>query len=578
MKRLLTILLSLLALQGLASLAHAAKKPEVAGTYTIQGAKGAIVLTLQDEPENKVSGSLNGGDLQLTLKGLPEGETGGVIGSMADANGQFMSFFRAFREGNQMILEMIEATPGGDPDFNKKSRIPFPTGVDPAPPKPNNPPLNTPANPLGGNVGAPDFTGTFKDENLTLESKTVPGQAGVFNGIIKMGAQNFKFTARSDEGALRGEFESPDGKFPFEARLEGRTLNFITGGTTYKLNQQGGNPLANPLAKPNNPLAKPNTPAPVNLLEKPSGTATNGPLGVAPSGATASLPDKSANNAAWKIFKHPTGLSVRYPPTWQVQETQGMLTLTPPDVAKNANGPLEAYILAADGAEGVQSVDDPRVAPYVEQKIKEFLPLLQRVGQPQRMAGNTAPALLMSWESNNPGGVPVRANVMTTILKGYGVTLLALGDKTKIAAREGLLKEIFASLAAGSGERDPHLVGGWKFWSYKSSPNGKFSTETKRRFQFLPDGTCFWQSAAESSGSAEGRDSLGNQTFTGGFVSQRGNGNGDRGQWTAGDGKLYVLWDDGTTGTWDYEVKQAANGKRLFLTGANNKPDEWMAE
>jgi hypothetical protein len=571
MTRLFTRFVPGLALFSLTTLAWAAKKPDVAGTYIIQGGKGAIVLALQDEPENKVSGSLNGGDLNLTLKGLPEGETGGVIGSMTDANGQFMSYFRAYREGKQMILEMIEATPGGDPDFTKKSRIPFPAGAAPAPAAPAAP-ANSQANPLSAkNV---DFTGTFKDENLTVESKVVPGQTGVFSGTIKMGAQNFKFTARSDEGALRGEFESPDGKFPFEARLEGRTLNFVTAGTTYRLNQQGGNPLANPLAKSNNPLARPNTPAPANPLAKPSGTAPNG---AAPNGVAANLPDKSASNAAWKIYKHPTGLSVRYPPTWQVQEVQGMLTLTPPDVAKNANGALEAYIIGAEGAEGVQSVDDPRVAMIVEQKIKEFLPLLQRVGQPKRLAGNTAPALLMSWESDNPGGVPVRANVMTAILKGYGVTLLALGDKTKIAAREGVLKEIFASLAAGTGERDPNLVGGWKFWSYKSSANGKFSTETKRRFQFMPDGTCLWQSTAESAGSAEGRDSLGNQTFTGGFASQRGNGNGDRGQWTAGGGKLYVLWDDGTTGTWDYEVKQA-NGKKLFLTGANNKPDEWMAE
>ena len=579
MRRLLTGLLLLLALFGstcfLTCDALAAKKPEVAGTYTIQGAKGAIVLTLQDEPENRVSGSLNGGDLQVTLKGLPEGETGAVIGSMTNPNGQFMSYFRAFREGNQMILEMIEAKPDGDPDFTKKSRIPFPAGAAPTPTTPNNSPTTPQTNPLTANVGAPDFSGTFKDENLTVESKSVPGQVGVFNGTIKMGAQTFQFTGRSDEGALRGEFESADGKFPFEARLEGRTLNFVTGGTTYKLNQQGGNPLANPLAKPNNPLAKPNTPAPANPLANLN-TAT--PNAAAPGGTTAALPGKSADNAAWKIYKHPTGLSVRYPPTWRLQEAEGAAILTPPDVASTAQGPTEIFALVANGAEGVQNVNDPRVLAEVENTLLQLAPFLRRVGTPQPVTAGTAPGLLVSWEGTNPAGLNVRANVMVTVLKGFGIALLAMGDKNKIAGRDNVLREIFSSLAAGAGERDPNLVGGWKFWSYKSSPNGKFGTETKRRFQFLPDGTCLWQSAAESSGSAEGRDSLGNQTFTGGFVSQRGNGNGDRGQWTAGGGKLYVLWDDGTTGSWDYEVKQAANGKRLFLTGASNKPDEWMPE
>jgi hypothetical protein len=69
---------------------------------------------------------------------------------------------------------------------------------------------------------------------------------------------------------------------------------------------------------------------------------------------------------------------------------------------------------------------------------------------------------------------------------------------------------------------------------------------------------------------------LGNQTFVGGVASQ--SANGDRGQWTAGNGKLYVLWDDGTTGTWDYEVRNPGNGKKLFLKGNQKEPDEWMPE
>lgn len=536
-------------------MAHAAKKPDVAGVYTMQGAKGAIVLTLQEEPDNKVSGRLDGGDLKSTLKGFAEGDTGGVLGTMSDAEGKFLSYFRAYREGNQMILEMIEATPGGDPDFTKKNRIPFPAGKSAVSS------ANTPPAPAIENTDG--FAGTFKDETLTVESKNVPGQAGTYTGTIKMGGQTFKFSGQLNEGALRGEFESPDGKFPFEAQLNGRVLLFSTGGTNYQLNKQGGNPLA----KPNNPLANPNPPA-ANPLTKPAGNTPN-PAAIA-------LPGKSSDNSAWQIYKHATGLSVRYPPTWKMQETEGVALLTPPDVVSNAQGPTEIYALLANGAEGVQNVNDPRVVTEVETALLQLAPFLRRVGTPQNIAAGTQPGLLLSWEGDNPFGLHLRANIMMTILKGYGIALLALGDKNKIAAREGVLKEIFASLAAGAGERDPNLVGRWKFWSYKGSADGKFGTETTRRFLFQADGTCFWQSQGETSASVQGRDSLGNQTFTGGFAGQ--NANGDKGQWTAGKGKLFVLWDDGTTGTWDYEVRNAANGKRLFLKGNQKQADEWMPE
>lgn len=569
------------------SLARAADNNSLAGVYTMQGAKGAITLSLQDEGEGKVSGSLKGGDIQATLKGFPERTPGAlqrsVLGTMSDANAHFLSYFRAYREGGQLIFEIIEAGPGGDPDFKRKSRIPFPAGLA-QPPAANRlePATEEPEDKSQGKTAKPDFNGTFKDDTLTLESKAVAGQTGAYSGTIQMAGQTFAFTAREDEGFLRGEFKSPDGAFPFEAKLEGRTLNLSSGGTLYKLAQQGGNPLA----KPTNPLAKPAKTVPPNPLAKPNtinpGAGNQGALKpenkTPPDTAikTASLPDKSAGGGVWKIYKHPTGLSVRYPPTWQTKDLGGVLSLTPPDLVTNAQGPVEAYLIMASGAEGVQSVDDPRVAALIEQQVMQLMPLLKRSGQPQKIVGGTAPGLLMSWESDNPGGLAVRANVMTTILKGYGVALLALGDKTKIAAREGVIKEIFASLAAGAGERDPRLVGRWKFWSYKGSANGKFGTESTRRFQFIQDGTCLWQSNSESSGTVSGRDSLGNQTFVAGIAGQ--GDNGDRGQWTASNGQLYVLWDDGTTGTWGYEVRPAGNGNRLFLKGSGKQADEWMPE
>jgi hypothetical protein len=72
-----------------------------------------------------------------------------------------------------------------------------------------------------------------------------------------------------------------------------------------------------------------------------------------------------------------------------------------------------------------------------------------------------------------------------------------------------------------------------------------------------------------------GKDSLGNQTFVGGVAGQ--SENGDRGTWTAGNGKVYVQWQDGSTGEWSYRVGGLPGNRRLFLQDANqSKPDEWV--
>jgi hypothetical protein len=165
-------------------------------------------------------------------------------------------------------------------------------------------------------------------------------------------------------------------------------------------------------------------------------------------------------------------------------------------------------------------------------------------------------------------GLNVRAQARTTILKGFGITLFTLGDASKIAARDETVQNVFASFAAGEGKRDPQVVGAWRFWSYKSSADGKFGTEQNRQMVLRPDGQCVWSNKSESSG-----------IFSGGGVSggYAGSGtSGDQGTWSAADGVLYVLWNDGSTSTWDYQVTGAPGSRKLLLKGSAAKPDEWM--
>ena len=508
---------------------RAADGAGLGGIYQIAGSKGPIVLVLQIGENGNLTGSLKGGDLQATLKGFPA-KSGGVLGTLTGPDGKFLSYFQIAREGDKVEFDIVQANAANDPDFTKKSRLTFPANeVKPEAPKPDAPkPTTEPTTP------AVNFGGTFKGDMLVLESKA---ESAGYSGTIKLAGDIFKFTGAANETTLRGEFESPDGKFPFEAKLEGRILTFTTEGTIYLLTKQG-NPLAKPVAVAlPNPLAKPDvkTPDPTPLVP----------------------PDKSNDGrAAWRIYKHETGLSVRYPPDWNIEVRNNIAMLTPPNVAQSENGPIEFYLLLANPSQGTSRMDDPQMVPYIESYVQKIAPFLQRVGATQKVMDGATPGLLLSWEGTNPRNMAVRANVMATVLKGFSIALLAMGDKDKIAARENVLKDIFSSLAAGAGERDAQIFGSWKFGISKNS-GGTSSTETTRRLRFFPNGTCVWQ----NSGIGLSQDN-----------------EGERGQWTAANGHLFVLWADGTSGTWNYEMRASENGKRLLLKGADTKAHEWAPD
>jgi hypothetical protein len=131
-------------------------------------------------------------------------------------------------------------------------------------------PAAAPANPL---AAAPTLTGKFTDGKLTVDWSESNGS---YSGTIALGDKKFDATAKADGSKIRGTFSADGNAFPFEGALDGDTLRFITGGTTYTLQRQkravnplegGGEP-----AKPKNPLApggKPDRGQDLNLLYQP---------------------------------------------------------------------------------------------------------------------------------------------------------------------------------------------------------------------------------------------------------------------------------------------------------------------
>src|SRR5688500_7761444 len=90
----------------------------LAGTYTIKGQKGAITLTLTQNAQGGVDGTLKGGDLSLKLQGFPR-EGGGVLGTAQTDAGEFASYFVIAKQGGQMLFDIVPANADGDPDLTK---------------------------------------------------------------------------------------------------------------------------------------------------------------------------------------------------------------------------------------------------------------------------------------------------------------------------------------------------------------------------------------------------------------------------------------------------------------------------
>ncbi len=80
------------------------------------------------------------------------------------------------------------------------------------------------------------LAGVFTDSNMRLE---LAGSGGRYQGKIQFKGSTYPVTAQSADGeSLRGSFTSGAHRFDFTANLEGNTLTFVTGGTTYQLQRQ----------------------------------------------------------------------------------------------------------------------------------------------------------------------------------------------------------------------------------------------------------------------------------------------------------------------------------------------------
>jgi hypothetical protein len=293
----------------------------------------------------------------------------------------------------------------------------------------------------------------------------------------------------------------------------------------------------------------------VALAASVSAQSVLGTTGNPLAGGTAAVagkgsPAPNATAGNWKTYKHPVGLSLRYPGDWTLQEVPGFIQLISPEVNKSAQGqPTELYIVSAEQAGRISSLEDPRLISALESSMTQMFPFLQRVGGMERIKAGNVSGIMLTREGTNPQGMKVRGQLSATILKGFSLSVFAIGSEDVITARQQTVREIFSSFDAGADERDPQLVGVWQSGS---------ASDRSSRYTLGADGTLTkvtrLQIIVDAPGASLDTD---DQTET------------MRGTWSAGDGRFFVLWENGSTDDVAYEVRTDSAGSRVaMISGA----------
>jgi hypothetical protein len=376
-------------------------------------------------------------------------------------------------------------------------------------------------------VRAANFSGQYEaNEEGTAYTMTLQQSGSAVTGTAEGDGAKFELSGTAKGDVAEGDFKVAGlgVSLKFRATLAGESLTLLVGadlsdGDTYHFKRKGG---AKAVDEPKEKvLAK--------FSKAPSAVLKGG-----------------------KEYTHPSGGKFRYPADWKLEELEGALRLTPPGA-----GTREVYLIVGEPAGNVTDPSTPAILAYLDQQVQGSIPGVKRTGNPETTASGAGKGVILSWGGEANGPILVRGYV--TILKGFGIALLAAGPKADIEKRDPELRQIFQTFGWGQGKLDTSLIGSWSHWSYKGS--GGYGRETKAYATLAADGTFTYSSDSESSGNFQGKNSQGDVTWTGGLASR--SGSGWKGRWTAGGGMLILNFEDGSSETFTYRFKQ--EGANTFL-------------
>jgi hypothetical protein len=278
-----------------------------------------------------------------------------------------------------------------------------------------------------------------------------------------------------------------------------------------------------------------------------------------------------------KVYRHPIGFTFGYPEDWTLQEQDEFLQLIPPNPESTKEGPTELYILIGESVagEGIYDPAHPLVVSYLDDAMRSLAPFMTRTGRAEPVKLKQGKGVLIKWKGKNPNGDEVFGRAFVTIQKEHGVALIGLGLKSPLNKREPDLHRMFQSFGFNEGEKDPRLVGTWNLTGthsiYNESPfvsdweRAQLVSESQSMLEFRPDGT--WRRTDKSHMIAGAGD----------VWLESEDASASQGRWFAGEGLLYMIWDDNSWNDYKYQVQSTPEGRQLRLVSGNSG-EIWSAQ
>lgn len=370
------------------------------------------------------------------------------------------------------------------------------------------------------------YVGTFKNDELQL---TLKAEGAGYVGTLTREGKSYPISAQKEGSKLSGKLKVGEESYPFSLELRSGELLMTSdfGSHTLRRATTGTNPLSG------------------------GSSTTSKREDNAPAGRQAQMGD-------WKTIKHPTGLYVRYPGNWTAKQEEHLYQLIPNDAAAD-----EIIIVMGRPAEGITDPKDANLGLGIEAIVtEEISPNFRKKGGAQSATAGNGKGVLYTFEAPHASGNgTVECRVYATVLKTFAVGVVAVMPTDKMAKRAEILKQIFATMNAGEAEIDRNLVGAWSKTSENTidaqSSGGRRAGDAslvgnkQSRFQLNADGTfiCRESNYTIASGSGVFVESKSDNTY--------------EGSWSAADGKLVIVWSDGSMEEYRYTVQ----GNQVVLRG-----------
>jgi hypothetical protein len=253
----------------------------------------------------------------------------------------------------------------------------------------------------------------------------------------------------------------------------------------------------------------------------------------------------------WTRYVHvPSGVALLHPPTWTVQEAQGVLVLTPDDYDQN-NELLFGFGASADGETDAAS---PKAQQNLDALIQSQAPTFRRQAAPQPIRTPSGSGAKYVYSGTLPDGRTAQCTVFVRIIEDNAVALAVLADAQRTNMRTPMLREIYDTIAMhtpepqqGGGEvGDRRLLGMFQGEVLNSSVEGMY-INTQLVYAFGADSRVYF--GAKSMMSAHKRDYNDDLIWTThGETAEDVSG----GNWSATNGYLTINWDDGTRSVFAY--------------------------